>query len=121
MEWQHRLRRRLKFRDLDTFVTVAECGSMAKAASKLSVSQPAISNAIAGIKEALGVPLFDRLAQGVELTRYGQCLLRSSATIFDDMQQGLDQILPVVAKRHFVASVAGCRLVQDGAAEARAQ
>jgi DNA-binding transcriptional LysR family regulator len=92
MTWHARVRRRLKFRDLDTFLAVAECGSMAKAATKLTVSQPAVSHAIAVIEQTLGVPLFDRVAQGVELTMYGRSLLRSAATIFDEMQQGLDQI-----------------------------
>jgi DNA-binding transcriptional LysR family regulator len=92
MRLEGRLRRRLKLRDLDTFATVAECGSMAKAATKLSVSQPAVSNAVATMERTLGVPLFDRVAQGVELTTYGHSLLRSAASIFDEMQQGMDQI-----------------------------
>src|SRR5262245_48585326 len=92
MKLDGRLRRRLKLRDLDTFVTAAECGSMAKAATKLSVSQPAVSNAIAAMERTLGVPLFDRVAQGVELTTYGHSLLKSAASIFDEMQQGMDQI-----------------------------
>jgi DNA-binding transcriptional LysR family regulator len=92
MKLDGRLRRRLKLRDLDTFVTVVECGSMAKAATKLSVSQPAVSNAVAAMERTLGVPLFDRVAQGVELTTYGHSLLKSAASIFDEMQQGMDQI-----------------------------
>jgi hypothetical protein len=56
MKLDGRLRRRLKLRDLDTFVTVVECGSMAKAATKLSVSQPAVSNAVAAMERTLGVP-----------------------------------------------------------------
>ncbi len=41
-----RIRRRLKLRDLDTLIAVAQWGSMAKAATHLRVSQPAISKAI---------------------------------------------------------------------------
>jgi DNA-binding transcriptional LysR family regulator len=65
---------------------------MAKAAAKLSVSQPAVSNAVAAMERTLGVPLFDRLAQGVELTTYGRSLHMSAAAIFDELQQGANQI-----------------------------
>jgi hypothetical protein len=59
MAWDSRIRRRLKLRDLDTFLAVAQSGSMAKAAARLAVSQPAVSNAIAELERTLGVRLFD--------------------------------------------------------------
>jgi len=46
MPWDARIRRRLKLRDLDTFLAVARSGSMAKAATQLAVSQPSVSNAM---------------------------------------------------------------------------
>ena len=36
--------------------------------------------------------LFDRNVQGVELTAYGQALLKCGVTVFDEMRQGLKQI-----------------------------
>ena len=42
---------------------------MAKAAVELSISQPAVSKAIADMEHTLGVVLFDRLAQGVTRRR----------------------------------------------------
>ena len=42
-----RIARHLKLKDLHTFQTVAETGSMARAAERLALSQPAISKAIA--------------------------------------------------------------------------
>jgi hypothetical protein len=47
MPWDDRLGRRLRLKDLHTLQTVAEVGSMAKAANLLALSQPAISKAIA--------------------------------------------------------------------------
>jgi molybdenum-dependent DNA-binding transcriptional regulator ModE len=61
-----RIWRRLKLRDLETLLAVAQWGSMAKAAVHLSVSQPAVSKAIADMEHVLGVRLLDRSAQGVE-------------------------------------------------------
>jgi DNA-binding transcriptional LysR family regulator len=90
--WDLRLKRRLKLRDLDTLLAVAQYGSMAKAAARLSVSQPAISKAIADMEATIGVRLFDRTAQGVEPTMYGRALLKSGVAIFDDLRQGVEEI-----------------------------
>jgi DNA-binding transcriptional LysR family regulator len=87
-----RIRRRLKLRDLDTLIAVAQCGSMAKAATQLAVSQPAVSKAIADMEHTLGVRLLDRTAQGVEPTIYGQALLKWAAAVFDDVHQGVKEI-----------------------------
>ena len=57
--------RRLKLRELRVLVTVAQTGSMAKAAAKLALSQPAVSKAIAEMERTLGVALLDRTPQGV--------------------------------------------------------
>jgi len=87
-----RIRRRLKLRDLDTLMAVAQWGSMAKAATHLHVSQPAVSKAIADMEHTLGVRLLDRLAQGIEPTLYGRALLKSAAAVFDDVRQGINEI-----------------------------
>jgi len=92
MPWDARIRRRLKLRDLDTFLAVARSGSMAKAATQLAVSQPSVSNAIADIERTLDVRLFDRLAQGVELTPYGHALIKSALAVFDDVRQGVQEL-----------------------------
>jgi DNA-binding transcriptional LysR family regulator len=86
------IHRRLKLRDLDTLLVVARCGSMAKAAGELAISQPAVSKAIGDMEHLLGVQLFDRTTQGVEPTRYGNALLRWSKAIFDDVRQGVKEI-----------------------------
>jgi DNA-binding transcriptional LysR family regulator len=47
--WQSRLGRRLKLRDLHILATVVKWGSMAKAAGKLAMSQPAVSESVANL------------------------------------------------------------------------
>jgi len=49
MEWESRLGRRLRIRDVYILATVVKCGSMAKAAPLLAMSQPAVSEAIASL------------------------------------------------------------------------
>ncbi len=89
MDWSDRIGRRIKLRDLHILMAVADNGSMAKAAAKLRISHPAVSKAISEIEGTLGVRLFDRNPQGVELTAYGEVLLRCGTNIFDEMEQGL--------------------------------
>ena len=87
-----RVRRRLKLSDLDMLVAIAQHGSMAKAAAQLSVSQPAVSKAIAETEQVLGVRLLDRSAQGVEPNLYGRALLKWATAVFDDINQGVKEI-----------------------------
>jgi DNA-binding transcriptional LysR family regulator len=75
MDWADRIGRRIKLRDLHILLAVAECGSMAKASSQLSVSHPVVSKTISELERTLGVRLLDRSSQGVELTRHGAALL----------------------------------------------
>ena len=86
------IRRRLKLRDLELLRAVAQHGSMAKAAMHQAVSQPAVSKTIAELERMLGVSLFDRTAQGVEPTLYGQVMLKWTAALFDDLRQGIKEI-----------------------------
>jgi DNA-binding transcriptional LysR family regulator len=84
--------RRLRLRDLHVFFTVVQAGSMAKAASQLRVTQPAVSQVIAALEHAIGVPLLDRGPQGVEPTVYGHSLLKGGAVAFDDLKQTIKEI-----------------------------
>jgi DNA-binding transcriptional LysR family regulator len=93
MGWdEYRLSRRLKLRDLHVLMTVARCGSMGRAATQLSVSQPAISKAIADMEAALGVRLLDRNPRGVEPTIYARALLDRGLVAFDELKQGVEHV-----------------------------
>src|SRR5262245_24347635 len=92
MDRHLRARRRLKLRQLEIILAVADTGSMAKAALRLAVTQPAISRAIADAEQTLGVSLFDRSAQGVEPTQYGHALLKRGVAAFDEIDQGVRDI-----------------------------
>jgi len=93
MEWTERqLGRHLNLRDLNVLMTVARCGSMGKAAAQLSVSQPAISKAIADLEYALGVRLLARNQRGAEPTVYGRALLDRGLNAFDELKQAVKHI-----------------------------
>jgi len=87
-----RISRRLRFRDLQVLFAVVQCGSMAKAAADLGVTQPAVSEVVAELEDAFGVRLFDRNPQGVVPTIYGRALLKRAHAAFDELRQGIRDI-----------------------------
>jgi DNA-binding transcriptional LysR family regulator len=87
-----RVMRRLKLRELRILLVVTQTGSMAKAATQLAISQPAVSRAIADMETSLGVSLLDRNPRGVEPTQYGRALLKRSVAVFDELRQGVQDI-----------------------------
>ncbi|MBV1799896.1 LysR family transcriptional regulator [Siccirubricoccus sp. G192] len=87
-----RIARRLRLRDLHMLRVVAELGSMAQAAERLAMSQPAISKAIAGMERSLGAPLLDRGPRGVEPTAYGRVLLARGTAMLDELRLGIEEI-----------------------------
>ena len=89
---QSRVSRRLRFRDLEVLFAVVQCGSMAKAASELGVTQPAVSEVIAELEQAFAVRLFDRSPQGVVPTIYGRALHKRGLAAFDELKQGIRDI-----------------------------
>ena len=83
-----RIGRRLRFRDLEVFSAVVDCGSMAKAAAQLGVTQPAVSDIVASLESAFQVRLLDRGPQGVAPTMYGRALLKRVLAALDELKQG---------------------------------
>jgi DNA-binding transcriptional LysR family regulator len=92
IDWENRIGRRLRLRDLHVFFTVAQWGSMAKAAGHLGISQPAVSEVISGLEHTLGVPLLERSPKGVQMTLYGRALHTRAHAAFDELRQGVRDI-----------------------------
>lgn len=65
------------------FYTVATCGSLTRAAEKLYISQPAVSQSVKQLENQLGVTLFNRTHRGMELSAQGGKL------IFDEVERAL--------------------------------
>jgi len=83
---------RLKLKDLQTLMAVIEAGGMGKAADRLNYSQPAISKAIASLERTLGKRLFERSRKGIELTPYGDAMIKCGVAVFDDLRKGVEEI-----------------------------
>jgi DNA-binding transcriptional LysR family regulator len=92
MDPDDRVLHRLKLSDLRLLNAVVQWGGMAKAATHLNISQPAVSKAIATLERTLGVRLLERNPQGVEPTVYGRALLKGGIAVFDELKQSVKQI-----------------------------
>ena len=64
---------------LRTFVAIAQEGSLTRAATKLCLSQPAVSAQLKNFEEELNVRLFQRTPRGMVLTAEGHALLEEAS------------------------------------------
>ena len=71
-------------RSIETFIVAAETSSFRIAAAHLNVTISAVSHRIKALESEIGVPLFERLTRGLELTQAGAALAhRLNAAIAD--------------------------------------
>lgn len=72
---------------LKHFVALAEAGSFSKAASRVFLTQPALSRSIQALEEEWGAALFDRVGRRIELTPYGREALPRAQRLLSDAQE----------------------------------
>ncbi len=76
-------RRRITFRQLETFAAVGRLSSFTKAAEALHLTQPAVSIQIRQIADAIGLPLFEQIGREIALTSAGEELLATVRRLDD--------------------------------------
>lgn len=80
-------------REIEYILAIAREKSISKAAQSLSISQPALSQAILKIEAAIGVPLFLRTKNGFILTETGDIFVKYGTKIMDcvdEIERGLN-------------------------------
>ena len=83
---------RIKFRHLVCFLEIARQGTLARAASKLAVSQPAISKTLKELEELLTASLFERSKSGVSLTEAGVAFMRYAGPCVQALRDGVNSL-----------------------------
>ncbi len=73
----------MELSQLNAFAVTAELKNMTKAADRLNLSLSALSTQIKSLESELEIPLFNRMARGVELTPEGAQLLEYALTVTD--------------------------------------
>ncbi|MCY1278845.1 HTH-type transcriptional activator CmpR [compost metagenome] len=92
---------------LNAFLAIAETGSFSEAATRLHLTQPAVSKRIAGLEQQLKVRLFDRLGREVGLTEAGRALLPRAyqiLNVLDDTRRALTNLNGEVTGRLTLAT-----------------
>ncbi len=78
---------RLKLRHLVLATTIADAGSLARAAEQLHITQPVVTRGLQDLEAVLGVPLFERSAQGAVPTIYGTAFIEHARGVIAQIRQ----------------------------------
>ena len=82
----------MDLRSLNYFSVVAEELNFTRAAHRLSMSQPPLSNQIRSLEEELGTPLFIRGGRSLQLTEAGKLLYRRAAQLLDLAERTREEV-----------------------------
>jgi DNA-binding transcriptional LysR family regulator len=86
-------------RRLRYFLTVVDEGSVTRAAQRLHVAQPSLSQSLRAFESELGVPLFHRVGRGLRLSNAGEALIGPARQILRAIDEARGAITGVLELR----------------------
>ncbi|EFL28915.1 LysR family transcriptional regulator [Streptomyces himastatinicus ATCC 53653] len=81
-------------KQLKALITVAEVGSVTRAAELLHLVQPAVTRQIRTLEEELGVPLFQRTRQGMRPTEAGEIMIERARRALNELERARAEVQP---------------------------
>lgn len=89
------LQRALTLRHMRLLIAIEELRQVGRVANALSVSQPAVSKALAELESGVGVALFERTPRGMVPTAHGVCLLRYAHTMTNEITRAAEELTAI--------------------------
>lgn len=96
----------MTIKQLECFCLLAKKQHYAQTAEELDLPQSSLSRMIRQMEEELGVPLFQRVGRGVELSQYGEYYLTFAARALQDLESGAQGLLGMIDQRQEQISLA---------------
>ncbi len=96
----------MDFRRIQHFVHVSELGSLSKAAERLHIVQPALSQSIKRLEDELGTKLFTRSRKGMELTEAGNMFSKYAYGILNQMNRAKESLSTIGENPQGTVSIA---------------
>lgn len=84
--------RRLRLRHLELLVALGDGGSMRAAATRLNLSQPALSKMLGEIEAGFEARLFERTAHGLVANAAGSAAIYRSRVILGELSRSKDEV-----------------------------
>lgn len=103
----------MDLKQLAALVTVAEVGSVTKAAQLLHLVQPAVTRQIRTLEAEVGVPLFERTRQGMVATEAGLVLVDRARRALQELERARAEIRPEPGAVHGIVRVGVLESVMD--------
>ncbi|MDH6622628.1 LysR family nitrogen assimilation transcriptional regulator [Streptomyces sp. LBL] len=109
--------RTLDVKQLKALITVAEVGSVTRAAELLHLVQPAVTRQIRTLEEELGVPLFERTRQGMRPTEAGAIMVDRARRALNELERARAEVQPAPGVVTGIVTVGLLESVSDLLAE----
>lgn len=95
----------MNLKRLNYFVTIVEEKQITKAANKLHMAQPPLSQQLKLLEEELGVLLFERIGRKLELTETGKVLYEKSKILLAQYEESFIEVKEVAKGMRGVLSI----------------
>jgi DNA-binding transcriptional LysR family regulator len=84
--------RKFRLRHVELIAELHDCGSILKAARRLSLTQPTVTKALRDVESTLGVKLFERSNRGLEPTAYGEIFARHAKIVLAQLRHAAEEL-----------------------------